>query len=279
MNLLQKNSIDQFQNYLLRWFTRHGRHELPWRQSYHPYHVLVSELMLQQTQVDRVIPKFLDFISALPTIQKLAQAPTSQVITLWQGLGYNRRALNLQKTARKVTTDFNGEIPQSIQKLESLPGIGPYTASAVRAFAFNQPTVVIETNIRAVYIHHFFPQKTKVADEELLPLIQQTLPTDNPREWYGALMDYGSYLKKVLPNPSRRSKMHTKQSRFKGSNRQLRGSILREVSEQETVFGHELLTNLPEKKHFSHQQIKKVIATLVEEGFLVENQQQYSLAK
>lgn len=278
MSMLQSNAVNQFQNYLLRWFTRHGRHELPWRQSYHPYYVIVSELMLQQTQVDRVVPKFVDFISELPTVHSLAVAPTSQVIKLWQGLGYNRRALNLQKSAQKVVSEFDGMIPQSTDELLTLPGIGPYTASAVRAFAFNQPTVVIETNIRAVYIHHFFPDQEKVSDEELTPFIEQTMPENNPREWYGALMDYGSYLKKVLPNPTRKSKTHTTQSSFEGSNRQLRGSILREVTTNESISNSDLIASLPEKELFSSQQIKEAIKTLIDEGFLEQKDTELRLS-
>ncbi len=172
--------------------------------------------MLQQTQVDRVIPKYLAFIKKYPTAKKLAAAALQDVLVLWSGLGYNRRAKYLWEAARQW-----GEVP-----LEGLSGVGPYTANAVRVFAHNEPRVLIETNIRAVYLYHLFPNRTNVPDSKLLPHI--TVPKHiEPRVWYAALMDYGSYLKSKHPNPSRRSKHHVKQKSFKGSLREVRGAVLK----------------------------------------------------
>lgn len=236
---LSSQDIFSFQSFVLRFYTQHGRHELPWRQTSDPYKILVSELMLQQTQVNRVIPKYLDFIETFPSVQTLATANLSQVLSLWQGLGYNRRAQFLWQLAQKITryshATQNQLFPTTQEELQQLPGIGPYTASAIMTFAFNQPTIVIETNIRTVFLYHFFPSNNdsqKISDTQLVKLISDCLPQTNPKEWYWALMDYGSYLKKVLPNPSRKSKHHTKQSKFKGSLRQVRGEIIRLLVQQ-----------------------------------------------
>lgn len=166
-------------------------------------------MMLQQTQVDRVLPKYEAFIKKYPTAKKLAVAPLHDVLKLWQGLGYNRRAKYLWEAAKGGTK-----------------GIGPYTRAAVAVFAHNKPEVLVETNIRAVYLHHFFPGRTNVPDSQLLPHIVVPKGVE-PRVWYAALMDYGAHLKRTTPNPSRRSKHHAKQKKFKGSDRELRGAILR----------------------------------------------------
>lgn len=173
--------------------------------------------MLQQTQVDRVVPFYKKFIKQFPTPHKLASSNLHQVLQTWQGLGYNRRAKYLWEAAQKW-----GSVP-----LKDLPGVGSYTAKAVNVFAHNKPEILIETNIRAVFIHHVFPLEKKVSDNDIVPYMELVLDRKNPREWYSALMDYGSYLKKTLPNPSRRSAHHTKQKKFKGSDREIRGAILK----------------------------------------------------
>jgi A/G-specific adenine glycosylase len=216
-----------FQRFILRWYHQHGRHELPWRQTTNPYHILVSEIMLQQTQVERVVPKYNAFIKTFPTVESLARATLSHVLAQWQGLGYNRRAKFLQLTAQAVLEKHNGSFPKALTKLLALPGVGLYTAAAIRTFAYNQPEPLIETNVRTVFLYHFFPNRKQVSDAEILTLISRSLYVTNPKEWYAALMDYGSVLKKLLPNPSRKSKHYTKQSRFAGSLRQVRGEILK----------------------------------------------------
>lgn len=221
------SSICAFQKRVREFYTAHGRHNLPWRTTHDPYKILVSEIMLQQTQVERVIPKYKVFLKAFPTIQKLHKASLCDVLKLWSGLGYNRRARMLHSAAQQAVRDYNGALPKTIDELERLSGVGPYTARAVMTFAYNEPVVMIETNIRSVFIHEFFNDKDNIEDAELFPLIEKTLDTKNPREWYAALMDYGSFLKKTMQNPSRRSKHHTKQSTFKGSLREARGKIVR----------------------------------------------------
>lgn len=213
-----------------------NRRDLPWRSTRDPYVVMVSELMLQQTQVDRVIPKYLSFLRRFPTAQSLAHARLADVLSEWQGLGYNRRALYLKRTCELVEKDFAGDMSRALRSEIKLPGIGPYTRGAIRTFTWNEPHVFIETNIRSVYIHHFFPKKRKVPDSAILHVIDETLYRNNPRKWYWALMDYGSHLKRTVANPSRKSKHHIKQSKFEGSNRELRSQILKAVlTKPETI--------------------------------------------
>ncbi len=208
-------------------FSAHGRHTLPWRQTRDPYRILVSEVMLQQTQVNRVVLKYVQFTERFPTVHMLAQAPLRDVFALWQGLGYNRRAKMLHECAQAVVKEYGGHFPATRSELMSLPGIGPYTASAVLAFAFNEPTPLIETNVRSVYLYHFFKNKDQVADCELLPLVERTMDREHIREWYWALMDYGAFIKKTYGNPNAQSSHYARQSAFKDSDRQIRGSIIR----------------------------------------------------
>lgn len=216
--MLSQAMIKSFQTIILDFYKANGRHHLPWRTSHiTPYHIMVSEIMLQQTQVDRVVPKFLSFMTRFPTIQDLANAPQSDVIKLWSGLGYNRRARYLHQAAKVIVGDHKGVVPSSLSELTTLPGLGSYTSSAILAFSFNLPVSVIETNIRTVYIHHFYPNHQQVDDKLLLPLINATINHDNPRQWYAALMDYGAHLKMTVGNLTRQSKTYAKQSKFEGS--------------------------------------------------------------
>jgi A/G-specific adenine glycosylase len=232
VKLIQPNSaqIEQFKKIIWNYFNKHGR-SFSWRQTHNPYHIVVSEIMLQQTQTFRVEPKFENFTAHFPTFQTLATAPFSEVLRHWKGLGYNRRALALQKIAQEVTHNYNGNLPNDPEILDSFPGIGPATAASICAFAFNRPTIFIETNIRAVFIHFFFQNQTNITDAQIYPLVAQTVDEHNPRNWYYALMDYGVLLKKMYQNPSRKSAHHTTQSTFEGSNRQIRGLILQTLLE------------------------------------------------
>lgn len=223
--------ITNFKNLIWNFYRIQGR-QFPWRNIDNPYHVVISEIMLQQTQTYRVEPKYNAFIAALPTVHDLAQAELRTVLSLWQGLGYNRRGKFLHDMAKIVVQQHNGIIPDSPEMLAQLPGIGKATAGSISAFAFNKPTVFIETNIRTVFIHYFFQEKNNVHDKELMPLIAAIVDQQNPREWYYALMDYGVHLKKQLPNPSRKSKHHVTQSKFEGSDRQIRGTIIRALTQQ-----------------------------------------------
>jgi A/G-specific adenine glycosylase len=211
-------------------YARHGRSDLPWRRpeadgSFDPYKIMVSELMLQQTQVLRVIPKYHAFLERFPTVDVLAEAELGDVLRSWQGLGYNRRAKFLWQAVQQIHE--LGGFPKTVAELVKLPGIGAGTAGAILAYAFNQPVAYVETNVRTVYIHHFFADQAGVHDKDILSLVEQTVDRENPREFYWALMDYGSYLKSTIGNLNTASKHYTKQSKFHGSKRQVRGQVLR----------------------------------------------------
>jgi A/G-specific adenine glycosylase len=210
-------------------YYRANRREMPWRDVDDPYAVLVSEVMLQQTQVARVMDRYPEWLDTFPDLDALAAAPLSVVLERWQGLGYNRRAIALKRAAEAVVEQFAGEMPRDLAGLRSLPGVGPTTAAAVINYAFRQPTPFIETNVRAVFLHHFFADATDVPDPALAPLVDETWDVDNPRSWGYALMDYGTHLKRTTANPSRRSRHHVRQSPFEGSRRQGRARLLRAV--------------------------------------------------
>lgn len=200
---------------------------MPWREDTRPYYVLVSELMLQQTQVARVIPKFEAFIERFPDEQALANASLADVLKLWQGLGYNRRAKFLHEAAKMIVYDFDGTFPVDEQDILKLPGVGKNTAGAILAYAYNKPTLYVETNIRTVYIHHFFNDNFDVNDRDILELLDKTMNRENPREFYWGLMDYGSHLKAQGVRNIDQSRHYKKQSKLEGSLRQMRGVIVR----------------------------------------------------
>ena len=261
--LLDTGTIQRFQKIVYRHYASSGR-LLPWRETRDPYKILISEVMLQQTQVARVIEKYKEFTAIFPTIEILAQARVSKIMKVWQGLGYNRRVLLLKKMAKTVNSKYQGRIPHQRDVLKTLPGIGEATASAVCAFAFNTATVLLETNIRSVFIHHFFPGRRKVHDREIFPLITQTLDKRNPRRWYSALMDYGVALKEKYPNPSRRSHHYRKQSRFQGSNREIRGKILKILVNKNKISGAWLLKSIGTDT----QRTKRILRDLEREGLI-----------
>ena len=219
-------NIDEFQRFIRQQGEELYR-DMPWRRDTRPYYILVSELMLQQTQVDRVVPKFEAFISRYPDVHELARATLADVLRLWQGLGYNRRAKFLHEAAKKIVE--TGTFPADEDGLVKLSGVGKNTAGAILAYAYNKPVVFIETNIRAVYIHHFFNDEEKVADKDIYELLERTCDKANPREFYWALMDYGSWLKKQGVAPGR-SRHYKKQSPLKGSTREIRGRIIAELT-------------------------------------------------
>lgn len=260
-----------FKKTIWDYYKKYGR-KMPWRDDHSPYRVVVSEIMLQQTQAERVMKKFDSFLSKFPNCESLSSAKLSEVLKEWQGLGYNRRALNLHKLAQQT----KGSIPQTYEELLELPGIGPNTAGSILAFAFNIPHPFIETNIRTVFIHFFFKKsRAKIHDKKLIPLIEKTLDRKNPREWYYALMDYGAYLKKLHPNPSRKSKHHIKQSKFKGSNRELRSHLLKEIIKKPQTLDL-LVTLFPDKTALV---IEKNLKDLEKEGFIKLKNKIYTIAK
>ncbi len=201
--------------------------DMPWRDDTRPYYVLVSELMLQQTQVSRVIPKFTEFVAAFPDEAALASASLADVLTRWQGLGYNRRAKFLHDSAKRIANEFGGVFPLEHEQILSLPGVGKNTCGAIEAYAFNRPSLFIETNVRTVYIHHFYPGVEGIPDSSIHEKLAATIDRTRPREFYWALMDYGSWLKASGVRNVASSKHYVKQSALQGSVRQVRGHMVR----------------------------------------------------
>ncbi|HUD03937.1 MAG TPA: A/G-specific adenine glycosylase [Candidatus Paceibacterota bacterium] len=286
----------KFKEIIWKYYKEHGRYNLAWRNlpadeagTKDPYKILVSEVMLQQTQVARVKTKYEEFLKKFPTVKMLARASTKDVLKVWQGLGYNRRALYLKKAAEISQRDFGGIFPPNREQLEKLPGIGQSTSGALMAFAFNIPVTFIETNIRSVYIHHFgnellrrsasSPHKSAtegINDKDIIAMIEKHMRKDkriygNPRCWYYALMDYGVYLKENHTNPSRKSIGYKKQSSFKGSRRELRAKILR-------LFLKKPLTEKEIIKIFTPAtyNISEILQKLTKEGFLKNKNGRFS---
>ena len=214
---------------LVMGFYEDNRRPFAWRETRDPYKILVSEIMLQQTQTSRVEERYPTFLKAFPTIKALANASQADVLKAWEGLGYYRRARNLHRAAIAVHEEYGGKMPNSFDELIALPGLGHYTAAAVSVFAFEKPTPMIETNIRSVYLYGFCSGRTKVSDRELMQLIHDTMDTKRCRDWFYALMDFGVALKRARPGINAQSKHHTKQSKFEGSDRQIAATILKIV--------------------------------------------------
>ncbi len=279
-----EEKIKDFRKIVWAHYRAHGRHDLPWRKTKDPYRVLVSEIMLQQTQVERVIPFYKNFIKQFPTAKKLAASPLAEVLKVWQGLGYNRRAKMLREAARelgRVKSDFKNSKKsdftlRSVQELEKLPGVGKYTARAVAAFAFDEDAIVVETNIRTAVTHHFFAAHVaNVSDADIEKILERALPKGRAREWYSALMDYGAYLKRGGISHNARSKGYTKQSKFSGSSREARGAILRALASGSRTSA--TLINLLGLSRRS--QLATALVALEREGLIKKAGQRYSLAE
>jgi A/G-specific adenine glycosylase len=261
--------IIPFQTKIRNHYRDFGR-DLPWRREVTPYGVLVSEVMLQQTQVSRVLGRWQQWLDRFPGFERLAGAEVAEVLEEWQGMGYNRRALWLREAARRVVRDYDGALPHDPAVLVTLPGIGPNTAGSIAAFAYEAPVVFIETNIRRVFIYEFFGDQEGVSDAQLRPLIEAALDRESPREWYWALMDYGADLVKRIPNPNRRSKHYVRQSKFEGSVRQLRGEVLRRL-----LVGPKTLDGM----QITDERLGEVLRALEAEGFIEQTQGFYCLMK
>jgi A/G-specific adenine glycosylase len=268
--VLDEKRIGAFRALVLGFYSERGR-AFPWRETADPWAILVSEVMLQQTQTERVLPKYLAWLEAYPTPRSLAEAPLEEVLGLWCGLGYNRRALGLVKAASRIAS--LDSFPDEEESLLELPGVGPYTARAVLAFAFRRPVVLIETNIRSVFLHRFFEGEEKVPDSRIAPLVEATLDRGDPRGWYYALMDYGVRIKKEFGNPNKRSAHYAKQSPFADSNRRIRGEILKQMKSRGGIGAEELARALP----FSGERVAKALDELKAEGFVAESSGVYRL--
>lgn len=248
--------------------------DLPWRHTRDPYAIMVSEFMLQQTQVARVIPKFEKWMGSFPTPGALAAAPLAEVLGLWSGLGYNRRALALASACAIIAEKFEGRVPREESDLRSLPGIGAYTARAILAFAFDLPTVFLETNIRTVLLKHYFPGETNIGDKALEAVADKVLDRERPGAWYTAMMDYGAELKRLEGNHSRRGATYKTQSAFETSRRRIRGIILKRVLESREIDMDELRSSLP----FAPERVEECVDLLAGEGFVAYDGKKVSLA-
>ncbi|HUT65406.1 MAG TPA: A/G-specific adenine glycosylase [Spirochaetota bacterium] len=264
--------MQDFRETILNFYRDHGR-SLPWRDTDNHYHIFVSEIMLQQTGVERVLGKYLRFLTEFPDFGALARASQKRILSEWQGLGYNRRCIHLREGARKICSEFSGKLPESEKLLLSLPGVGRATSRALLAFCFNRPVVFLETNIRQVFIHFFFQESGRVSDTEMLPLVAKTLDRNNPREWYYALMDYGTMLKRSIGNLVRKSAGYRQPAPFEGSMRQVRGIILK------TLLSSPGLTpdRISSITGIDTGRIKEALDRLTQEGFLENNGLFYSL--
>ncbi len=261
----------QFQKLVWNHYKQHGRHDMPWRRTRDPYRILISEVMLQQTQVSRVEKFYPTFVRMWPTFQSLAKARTADVLRVWQGLGYNRRALALQKLAQIIVKNYGGKLPANREALELLPGIGRGTSGSLMTFAFNEPVVFIETNIRRVFIHHFTTHiRTNVSDDVIVPFVLKLVDQKRPREWYWALMDYGAMLGeksrgRAVANPNLRSRHYVRQPKFVGSDRELRGKLLKLLLREKKISFRSLAKRFAEPT----VRINRISGDLVREGFLV----------
>lgn len=257
-----------FQQTVWGYYHRSGR-DLPWRKpepdgSFDPYKIIVSEIMLQQTRASRVVPKYREFLTLFPNVKSLAQARLGEVIRAWSGLGYNRRAKHLHQAAQMIADEYKSQFPQTLNALTKLPGVGKNTAGAIMAYAYNQPAVFIETNIRTVYIHHFLDDRVDIADLEISQLVADTLDKNDSRQWYWALMDYGTHLKSLTGNIARKSKQYKKQTIFKGSRRQIRGKVLK------LLIAHDYAVN-ELKLQIADSRTSEVLNDLLKEGLIQQN--------
>lgn len=270
-NGLTSDLTKQFQGIILENYRKMAR-RFPWRETYNPYYIFVSEFMLQQTQAERVVQKYEIFISKYPDFGSLAQASLEDVMKIWQGLGYNRRAVWMKKAAEQIYRNYNGILPKDPKILESFKGIGHVTAREMVTFSYNIRAPFIETNIRRVYIYFFFAESREIDDKEILELVDQTIYDNNPREWFYALMDYGVMLKKKFPkeNPNIRSVKYSKRSKFDGSNRQLRGKILKLIIDSSGIEIDHLISHILQNSEsiWNRELIMRNIAKMQNEGII-----------
>ncbi len=267
-------SIAEFQDRVYEAGRLYERDGLPWRYIDDPYAVYLSEVMLQQTQVKRVLEYWPRFLDAFPTVEALALAEPAAVLGLWQGLGYNRRALSLLKCAKECVERFDGMLPTQERDLISLPGIGPSTAAGIISFAHNRPSVYIETNVRTVFIDQFFPEEDEVHDKQIEPLVRESCPQDDARRWYYALLDWGAHIKQTKGNASRRSKSYTRQSKFEGSRRQKRAFVVRELLSHQGIPAEHMKNSLDAfevaagREATTQELFDGIVSDLQREGFL-----------
>lgn len=272
----KKKKIDaaikmKFLSCIYDFYDSNYRH-LPWRTTDNSYHILVSEVMLQQTQVARVIEKYSQFIKKFPTVETLASSSLRDVLAVWQGLGYNRRAKYLWECAKTIVAQYNGKIPDNESELQKLPGLGKATAASVSIFAFGKPALYIETNVRTVYIYTFFDTDKKISDAMIEPLLKATIDTNNPKQFYNALMDCGTYIKQHY-NFTRHSAQYRLQSPYHTSLRKIRGDIVRYLVRNGATHKDVLIQNL----HYAPEKIAQALDALCQENMICEEKNIYTI--
>lgn len=272
-------TIPAFRKTILTWH-KTNRRDMPWRNTTNPYQILVSEVMLQQTQIARVLPKYEEFLRTFPTSRSLARADDRKLLKVWSGLGYWRRAKYLKETAKAVESKFGGVFPQDVKTLESLPGIGYYTSRAVACFAFQNTEAFLDTNIRRVYLHFFFPHQSDIPDKEILLIAQKAVWLENPREWHYALFDYGAIeLKNKEIN--KQSRHYHKQSKFEGSSRSFRTKVVRyllnQKQQKEKAGALETFLETELRKQGSAFNTGEILASLLKDGLIVKHKNLYQI--
>jgi len=274
--ILTPEQVLNFRTKIYAFYTANKRHFL-WRETISDYNVFISEVMLQQTQTARVTIKFQQWLQKFPSFESVASASNHEILVAWQGLGYNRRGLALQKAASMIVRDFAGQLPRDPKLLQLLPGIGPNTAGSICAFAFNMPVTFIETNIRTVFLHEFFTGVTDVHDQQILSLVAQTVDPLDARNWYYALMDYGVHLKKTLKANNSASKHYARQLKFIGSRREVRGSIIRILTKTYRLSHDQLLEMVQLEIPHNQQNIEHVLQQLLRQEFVRVESDMYCL--
>jgi A/G-specific adenine glycosylase len=267
-------SMSQFRETVAEFYARHRR-DFTWRENITPYRIIVSEIMLQQTGVERVITKYDKFLSRFPGFEDLIRASVKDVLEEWQGLGYNKRALSLKKLSHNIVELYSGMVPDDPDELARLPGIGEATAGAICAFAFNKPVIFVETNIRRVFIHHFFADRSEISDREIRPLIETSLDRENPRDWYYALMDYGTYIVKQTGNPNRKSAHYSRQSSFLNSDRKIRGELVRFFLQN----GRSSLPDIIERTGHESERLTRILHSMIKDGLVTGVDEAYDLSR
>jgi A/G-specific adenine glycosylase len=267
-------TINQRRDAVLGWYERHGRHHLPWRANVTPYRVLVSEIMLQQTQVDRVIPYFEKWMKRWPTVASLARARRSSVIRAWAGLGYNRRSVALHGAAQSIAS--LGWPRSDAAALASLPGIGPYTANALLTFAWNIPAPSVDTNVRRVLTYTIFkrPSMRMLSQSEMMRHAARVIPDGHSRDWHAALMDYGALVQtaRMVPRDARRASVP-----FRGSSRFWRGRIVDVLRGSKQPISRTRLSK-ELRTHGDAPALPPLLHALETEGIIRQNQGDVQLA-
>lgn len=284
---MKSRQIAQFRKTVWAYWKKEGRHNLPWRKTRNPYRILVSEVMLQQTQVPRVIENYEEFLRAFPTARALSKASLADVLKIWSGLGYNRRAKYLHDAAKAIVERHAGRVPRNYGSIRKLQGVGDYTAHAMRVFAFNEPDILIETNIRTALIHRFFPDIPIIRDREILEYAQMAAEGQDPRTWNWALMDYGAHLKHSGVRNNHQSAHYAKQSKFEGSLRQVRGAILRALHAGHQTNSH-IYSLIRARLRVSHRQatreqankriVSEALASLARDGLIAQQKGKWRIA-